>query len=317
MSGDGGRGSRGVALRDRYSIASLVSSHGGEADDAIGSAFVARVVEPGAANHDEHLVLVTSARRVADLGTRGVVLCTPDLASRCGHRRWVHEHPLWVLAALIDVPAQRVEARSAIIEPGAEVDASALVGSGAIVMSGAVVGPDCRLEPGAVVYPGVRLGSRVVVGANAVLGRPGFGWATGPGGSVRRLPHVGGVEMEDDVEIGPLATVDGGTLGPTRIGRGAKLDAHVHVGHNVQVGAGAFVAAQAGFAGSARIGAGVRVGGQAGVTDHARIGDGARIAAKAGVIGDVPPGAEVAGYPAISRLRWLRAWARLLRGSVP
>jgi UDP-3-O-[3-hydroxymyristoyl] glucosamine N-acyltransferase len=120
------------------------------------------------------------------------------------------------------------------------------------------------------------------------------------------------VWIEDDVEIGPLATVDAGTLGPTILKRGVKLDAHVHVGHNVVVGEGAMVAAQSGFAGSVRVGAGVLVGGQAGVADHANIGEGAQIAAKAGVIGDIPARAVVAGYPAVARARWLRGMASML-----
>jgi UDP-3-O-[3-hydroxymyristoyl] glucosamine N-acyltransferase len=117
--------------------------------------------------------------------------------------------------------------------------------------------------------------------------------------------------IEDDVVIGPLSTVDAGTLAPTRIRRGAKLDAHVHVGHNTEIGEGAIIAAQCGFAGSVKIGRGVLVGGQAGIADHVVVGDGARIAGKSGVIGDVPPGATVAGYPAVPRMRWLRALAVL------
>jgi UDP-3-O-[3-hydroxymyristoyl] glucosamine N-acyltransferase len=114
------------------------------------------------------------------------------------------------------------------------------------------------------------------------------------------------------VELGALCTVDAGTLGPTRIRRGAKLDAHVHVGHNVEIGPGCLIAAQAGFAGSTRLGAGVLVGGQAGFADHVSVGDGARVAAKSGVIGDVPARQTVAGFPAVPRIRWLRAMARLM-----
>ncbi|HEY2509414.1 MAG TPA: UDP-3-O-(3-hydroxymyristoyl)glucosamine N-acyltransferase [Polyangiaceae bacterium] len=170
---------------------------------------------------------------------------------------------------------------------------------------------------GSVVGPGAWLGDRVVIGRNvtigpgAVIGAPGFGWAMGTGG-VRRVPQLGGVVIDDDVAIGPLCTIDAGTLGPTRIGRGVKLDAQVHVGHNVEIGEGTLVAAQSGFAGSVRIGKGVLVGGQAGFADHVRVGDGARIAAKSGVIGDVEPGSTVAGFPAVPKARWLRAWASLL-----
>ena len=128
----------------------------------------------------------------------------------------------------------------------------------------------------------------------------------------RSILEIVEAAIEDDVEVGPLATIDAGTLRPTLICRGAKLDAQVHVGHNGIVGAGAIIAAQCGFAGSVEIGAGSLVGGQAGIADHARVGAGAKIAAKSGVIGDVEPGATVAGYPAVDRARWLRAMARAL-----
>lgn len=198
---------------------------------------------------------------------------------------WVHDHASWALAELLD---------------GALVpDAPAVVGIGCSIASSAVLGPR------------VVLGARVAIGAGAVVGHPGFGWAFGPSGSVRHVPQLGGVVIEDDVVIGPLSTVDAGTLSPTRIRRGAKLDAHVHVGHNSEIGEGTIVAAQCGFAGSVKIGRGVLVGGQVGIADHVVVGDGARIAAKSGVIGDVPPGSTVAGYPARPRVRWLRALARL------
>jgi UDP-3-O-[3-hydroxymyristoyl] glucosamine N-acyltransferase len=153
----------------------------------------------------------------------------------------------------------------------------------------------------------------VIIGAGAVIGRPGFGWSFDASGTARRVPQLGGVVIEDDAEVGPLSTIDAGTLGPTVIARGAKLDAQVHVGHNARIGAGSMIAAQAGFAGSSTVGRGVLVGGQAGVGDHVTVGDGARLAGKAGVIGDVAPGIEVAGYPAVPRADWLRATALALR----
>jgi UDP-3-O-[3-hydroxymyristoyl] glucosamine N-acyltransferase len=176
-----------------------------------------------------------------------------------------------------------------------------------------VLGPGCVIGPGAQLLPGVRLGARVTIGPCTVVGAPGFGHATGPGGAVRPIPQLGGVVIEDDVHIGPLSTIASGTLGPTVIRRGARLDAQVHVGHNCDVGAGTLIAAQCGFAGSVVIGVRVLVGGQVGIADHVTVGDGARIAAKSGVIGDVPEGATVAGYPAIERHRWLRGLAELYR----
>jgi UDP-3-O-[3-hydroxymyristoyl] glucosamine N-acyltransferase len=126
------------------------------------------------------------------------------------------------------------------------------------------------------------------------------------------------VIIEEDVSIGALCTIDAGVLGPTILRRGVKLDSQVHVAHNCDIGEGTMIAAQSGFAGSVKIGRGVLVGGQVGIGDHVVVGDGARIAGGSGVIGDVPAGAVVAGYPAVPRVRWLRALARLYRStSVP
>jgi UDP-3-O-[3-hydroxymyristoyl] glucosamine N-acyltransferase len=177
----------------------------------------------------------------------------------------------------------------------------------------AVIGSDCRIGPGVQLLPRVHIGSRVTIAPGAVIGAAGFGWVKGPDGKPREIPQVGGVIIEDDVHIGALCTIAAGTIGPTIIRRGAKLDAQVHVGHNCEVGEDTMIAAQSGLAGSVVIGKGVLIGGQVGIADHLTIGDGARIAAKSGVIGDVPPGATVAGYPAVERQRWLRGLAEMYR----
>jgi UDP-3-O-[3-hydroxymyristoyl] glucosamine N-acyltransferase len=153
----------------------------------------------------------------------------------------------------------------------------------------------------------------VTIAPGAVIGAAGFGFVTGPDGKAREIPQVGGVIIEDDVHIGALCTIASGTIGPTIIRRGVKLDAQVHVGHNCEIGEDTIIAAQTGLAGSVVIGKGVLIGGQVGIADHLTIGDGARIAAKSGVIGDVAPGATVAGYPAVDRQRWLRGLAELYR----
>jgi UDP-3-O-[3-hydroxymyristoyl] glucosamine N-acyltransferase len=202
---------------------------------------------------------------------------------------WVHEHATWAMAALLE---------EAIVPD-----------------TPPVIGPGCVIAESAVLGPRVAVGAGARIGAGAVIGHPGFGWAFGPGGAVRAVPQLGGVVIEADVSIGPLCTVDSGTLGPTRIRAGAKIDAHVHVGHNADIGEGAILAAQCGLAGSVTIGRGAMLGGQVGVADHVTIGAGARVAGKSGVIGDVPSGAVVAGYPAVARMRWLRGLARLYRSA--
>jgi UDP-3-O-[3-hydroxymyristoyl] glucosamine N-acyltransferase len=200
---------------------------------------------------------------------------------------WFHPHAAWALAELLDT------ADAPSDEPS--------------------LGADCTIGPGVHLYPRVRIGSRVTIAAGAVIGAPGFGFATGPGGKTRAIPQLGGVIIEDHVHIGPLCTIAAGTIGPTIIRCGAKLDAQVHVGHNCEIGEGTIIAAQTALAGSVVIGKGVRIGGQVGIADHLVVGDNARIAAKSGVIGDVPAGATVAGYPAVERGRWLRGLAELYR----
>lgn len=314
---DPGPARRGIALPEPERIAELVERLGGEADQEAQGVRVERVANPAQASSPTDLVVLTSSRQLETaLEAPGVILCQDTLSGRVpAGRRWLHARPMWVVSQLLsslpspDALDGRHEA--ACVEPGAELAPDVELGAGAVVRAGARIGSGSRIGENAVVYARVEIGERVSVGALAVIGRPGFGWTEGPDG-MSRIPQLGGVVIEDDVEIGPLCSVDAGTLSPTWIGRGARLDAQVHVGHNVRIGAGSLVAAQSGFAGSADVGEGVLVGGQAGVTDHARIGAGARIAAKSGVIGDVPAGAVVAGFPAVSRARWIRAMARLL-----
>ncbi len=309
----------GITLPRAVDLDALVLELGGELDAAARGVSIERVTSPRDASRATDLVVLTSPRWLeVAAAAPGICVSSPELAARLPDgRRLRHSHPMWVVAKLLEPVAQARSAEhgtgSAHVERGAELAAGVVLGAGAVVLAGARIGESCVIEPNAVIYGAVTLGARVMVGAGAVVGRPGFGWTTGPDGQLVRVPQLGGVIAEDDVEIGALSTIDAGTLGPTVLRRGAKLDAHVHVGHNVEIGEASLVAAQAGFAGSAVIGSGVLVGGQAGVTDHARIGDRARIAAKSGVIGDIPAAAVVAGFPAVPRMRWLRAMAAALR----
>lgn len=273
----------------------------------------------------------------AALESRAAAFLTDDqLASRItGRPLWVHPRPRLALAKLLDelFPEPQVVPRvdptalvspDAVVDPSCRIEALAVVGDEAwigpntrvgvraLVAARARVGADCRLGPGSMVLEGCVLGDRVRLGPGAVVGSDGFGFV--PGDQVpRRVPQTGRVVIEDDVDLGALATVDRGALGETLIRRGAKLDNMVHVGHNVEIGPGAILAAQCGLAGSSTVGAGALLGGQVGVGDHLLVGAGARIAAKSGVAGDVPAGATYAGYPAVPRSKWLRAWATLLR----
>jgi UDP-3-O-[3-hydroxymyristoyl] glucosamine N-acyltransferase len=290
-------------------LAALAERHGGDVDSPSLASLVERIAPLEGADAGALAPLLSRRYLEQALASRALILVDASLAPLLpAGRRWVHPFAAWALAGVLAELEDDLDAR---VE--ANIAGDARIAPSAVVMAGVRIGPQCAIEPNAVIYPRVTLGARVRVGACAVLGRPGFGWAPGPGGELRRMPQLGGVRIDDDVDIGPLATVDAGTLGPTMIGRGTRLDAHVHVGHNVALGEGILVAAQSGFAGSVKVGTGARIGGQVGIADHVRIGDNAQIAAKAGVIGDIRQGSVVGGYPAIERGRWLRGIAHMLR----
>lgn len=282
-------------------LRTLVARHGGALDDGLdGDLIVARV---GASDREApaDLAPVLNDRGASSLASHApVLLVSRAVEARVpAGRRWVHPRAELVLARLL----------GSVQEPAVDFVEVA----GARVARGVELPPDVQLEHGAVLFPGVVLGARVRIGAGAVIGRVGFGFVDDERGVPLRIPHRAGVVLADGVEIGALCTVDAGVLAPTSIGPESKLDAHVHVGHGVRVGARCRFAAQVGLAGSVVVEDDVWIGGQAGVADHCRIGRGARVAAKAGVIGDVPPGAVFAGYPAVARSRWLRGHAKLYR----
>jgi len=198
------------------------------------------------------------------------------------------------------------------IDDGATIGARSHIGPHSHVGADAVIGEDCRIADSCSVLRAVRMGGRVRLHSGVRVGVDGFGYALGPEG-LKRIPHVGGCVIEDDVEIGANSTVDRGSLGDTLIGAGTKIDNLVHIGHNVTIGMNCVIVAQVGVAGSSRIGDGVQLGGQAGIAGHLSIGSGARVAAQAGVIGNVPAGAEYSGYPARPHREALRASAQASR----
>lgn len=181
-----------------------------------------------------------------------------------------------------------------------------------------VIGHDCVLADDVVLYPHVtlyshvRLGARCIVHSGARLGTDGFGY-TFVDGQHRKVPQVGGLTIGDDVEIGANTCIDRGSVGPTEIGNGVKIDNLVHIGHNVRVGDLSIIVAQVGISGSTTIGKGVTLAGQAGLVGHISIGDGAVIGAQAGVIGDVPAGAIYSGYPARPHKEAMKAQGALFK----
>lgn len=193
---------------------------------------------------------------------------------------------------------------SATIHPGASIDEGVVIGRDAVIYPGCYVGPRCRIGDNVLLYPNVVLyddtvlGDRVTIHANTVIGEDGLGYAPVDGRWVK-IPQIGHVEVQDDVEIGAACAIDRATLGKTVIGRGSKFSNLIAIGHGTRIGEHCLLVAQVGVAGSVNVGNRVTMAGQAGVVGHIRVGDGATLGAKAGVTHNVPDGETVLGQPAI------------------
>jgi UDP-3-O-[3-hydroxymyristoyl] glucosamine N-acyltransferase len=200
------------------------------------------------------------------------------------------------------------------VHADAHVDATASIGPSTVIYPGAYVGPrarigsDCVIYPNATIYDDTIIGDRVIVHACAVIGQDGFGFATHKG-EHHKIPQVGNVILEDDVEIGSSCVIARAALGSTIIGKGTKIDALVVIGHGTKVGEHGLLVAQVGIAGSATIGHHVTMAGQVGVAGHLKIGDNVTIAAKAGVISDVEDRAVLIGVPAMPASQARRVYA--------
>jgi UDP-3-O-[3-hydroxymyristoyl] glucosamine N-acyltransferase len=214
------------------------------------------------------------------------------------------------------------------VAPGAHVHATARIESGVVIDPGAVIGPGAEIGAGtivaanAVVGPGVRIGRKCAIGAHSSivhaligdrviihpgcrLGQDGFGYAMGRDGHTK-VPQVGRVIIQDDVEIGAGSTIDRGANRDTVIGEGTKIDNLVQIGHNVAIGRHCVLVAQVGISGSVTLEDFVVLGARVGVNNHVTIGEGAQIAAVSIVHGDVPPGARYGGFPAKPVKQWMR-----------
>jgi len=203
----------------------------------------------------------------------------------------------------------------AIIEPGAVVGADAHIGAGVIICSGAVIGKCVKIGKGSYIGSNVTIayayiGDQVIIHNGAQIGQDGFGFAMGADFHMK-VPQLGRVIIQDNVEIGANTTIDRGTTRDTIIGEGTKIDNHVQIAHNVEIGRHCIIVALTGISGSVHIGDFVALGGQAGVIGHVSIGDGAQIAASSRVRSDVPKGARWGGIPAKPVREWFREIATL------
>jgi UDP-3-O-[3-hydroxymyristoyl] glucosamine N-acyltransferase len=218
-------------------------------------------------------------------------------------------------------PAARVDptatiSQGASIGPFTYVGARSVIGRGSVLHAGVfvaddvTVGENCEIFPHVTIRERITIGSRVIIHANSVLGTDGFGYRW-DGRQHAKIPQIGTVIVEDDVEIGSCVCIDRAKFSATRIGRGTKIDNLVQVAHNVTVGPHCILVGQAGLAGSVHLGTGVVLGGQAAVRDHVNIGDGAMAAACSAIAEDVEPKSIVSGMPALPHRQSLREQAAL------
>lgn len=194
------------------------------------------------------------------------------------------------------------------------VGEGAQIGAGTVVLDQVFIGPNVRIGDNCLIHPGARIlrdcvvGNNCILHANVVIGADGFGFLPDGEGNYQKVPQVGNVVIEEDVEIGSNTTIDRATMGATLIRRGVKLDNLIQIGHNVEIGANTVMAAQAGVAGSTKIGANCRIGGQVGFAGHLTIADGTNLQAQSGVARHIrEPNQALGGSPAFGYRDWIKS----------
>jgi UDP-3-O-[3-hydroxymyristoyl] glucosamine N-acyltransferase len=326
-----------VSARAGWTLGSLAERIGGRLDgDAAVEVFGVRSVE-GAREGD--LAVVFDRRHASALsGFAGSALILPEdptIEPPAGRPSLRVSHPRRALVEALHLlhPESRREAGvdpAATVARNARVDSTAFVGPGAVVEEGATVGPRSEVHANSVVgagvsigtgtivfpnvtlYPGVRLGDRVRIHAGTVIGSDGFGFPRGDDGTLSKVPQVGTVVVEDDVEIGANCAIDRATLEETRIGRGTKIDNLVQIGHNSEIGPDCCIMGQVGISGSVRIGAQATLCGQVGIADQVRLAERVVVGAQSGVPHDLTAGVWL-GTPAILATRARRVFPALAR----
>jgi UDP-3-O-[3-hydroxymyristoyl] glucosamine N-acyltransferase len=265
------------------------------------------------------------------LATRASAVVLPASADACGRNAIIVANPYLAFAQLLTLFTSKPRVPRGI-SPGAHIGEGVAFGEAPSIHPGVVmgdrvvlgdrvtlhpnvtlyddvvIGDDVTLHAGVVVREGCRIGNRVIIHNGSIIGSDGFGYV--PDGERHfKIPQIGIVIIEDDVEIGANATVDRAALEVTRVGRGSKIDNLVQVAHNCQIGENCIIVAQAGIAGSSRLGRHVTLSGQVAVTDHVSIGDNAMVSGQSGVFNNVAAGAVLSGTPAIPHQERLRAAA--------
>ena len=206
-------------------------------------------------------------------------------------------HPTVILGEDVELGKGASIQAYSVVQPGAKIGAGTIIYPGVYVGHFAAIGENSVIYPRVVIREHVRIGSNVIIHSGAIIGSDGFGFSTVAGVHVK-IPQIGTVVIEDDVEIGANVTIDRARFDKTIIGKGTKIDNLCQIAHNVIVGRNSFIVAQTAVAGSTRIGDNVVLAGQSGIDGHLTIGNNSRVAGRSGVTKSLPPGSVVSGFPA-------------------
>ena len=328
----------------RYTAGEVANLTGSTLVDSAYSDVLIDALAPASEGGERALVFVDGSRNVALMPSlrAAAVLCPADFAAKAPAGIAVLTHPrpqqafayvgrlLFPTAAMpgpmtgetgvsarayVD-PSAHVE-EGAIIEAGAVIGPRASIGRGTVVAPNAVIGQSCQIGRDGYIGPGTSIqyaliGNRVIIHGGARIGQDGFGFVAGAKGP-ERVPQIGRVIIQDDVEIGSNSTVDRGAMSDTIIGQGTKIDNLVQIAHNVRIGRNCIVAGLSGISGSVIVGDNVTMGGGVGLADHLTIGTGAKLAARSGFMSNVPAGEIWGGYPAQPMAEAMREIAALRR----
>ena len=300
VQGDGTQpitGVSNIALAGPTEMTFAVEPHLEEAAASAAGAVI--IAESAAENFQKNAVVVKEPREAF---ARLVEIFTPSLDIKRG------------ISAQAHIGQQVKIGKNVAIMPFAVVDDHAVIGDDVVLYPHTYIGQYAEIGEGTLLYPSVtvreycKLGKRVIVHSSTVIGGDGFGFIT-KNGVHSKVPQVGNVVVEDDVEIGAHVGIDRAMMGSTRIGAGTKIDNLVHIGHNCEIGENNLIVAQTGIAGSTIVGHNVTFGGQTGVVGHIHIGSNTVLAARSGPISDIPENVFYAGFPARPHQEWLRAEA--------
>lgn len=221
-------------------------------------------------------------------------------------------HPLAFISETATVADDVYVGAFAYIGDGATIGAGTQIYSHAVVEERATIGEDCILYPGVSIYHDCKVGNRCILHSGVVIGADGFGFAPSADG-YEKIPQIGIVTIEDDVEIGANACVDRSTMGSTYIRRGVKLDNLVQIGHNCDINRHTVMSAQTGVAGSTKVGEWCMFGGQTGIAGHIQVADRTSLGAQSGLISNKKAGVQLMGSPAIDAKQWMKMQAIMKR----